>query len=89
MMTIPMEVAVQDAIPMTVEDGSITLDVSIGTAYEVVAGETYDGPYEFTPSEEEQTALTDGKVMDGNVVIHPVPSNYGKVSWDGSNITIE
>lgn len=48
----------------------------------------YKGAYEVTPSFEKQTLETAYKVMTENVVIAPIPSNYGKISYDGSTLTI-
>ena len=46
----------------------------------------YKGAYEVTPSFEKQTLETAYKVMTENVA--PIPSNYGKISYDGSTLTI-
>ena len=48
----------------------------------------YKGAYEVTPSFEKQTLETAYKVMTENVVIAPIPSNYGKISYDGSTLYI-
>lgn len=36
----------------------------------------YSGPYAVTPSESVQTLDTDGKVMDDDVTVNPIPSQY-------------
>ena len=36
-------------------------------------GDLYPGPYEVTPSENEQQLNTTGKTMERNVLIYPVP----------------
>lgn len=48
----------------------------------------YAGEYEITPSLETQTLETAYRVLTSNVVIAPIPSNYGKISYDGSTLTI-
>lgn len=48
----------------------------------------YAGKYEITPSLETQTLETAYRVLTSNVVIAPIPSNYGKISYDGSTLTI-
>lgn len=48
----------------------------------------YDGPLSITPSEEKQTLDTAHKALTGNIVVEPIPSNYGKISWDGSVLTV-
>ena len=48
----------------------------------------YTGKYEITPSLETQTLETAYMVLTSNVVIAPIPNNYGKISYDGSTLTI-
>lgn len=47
---------------------------------------TYEGEYEFTPSEETQVAPTACKALVRDIVINPVPSNYARMAWNGSTI---
>lgn len=58
----------------------VTADVSVMP--------TYRGAYSFTPSSTVQRIRCDGLMMDGDVWIAPIPSNYGLVTWDGSTITV-
>ena len=89
MITIPMNVAVnQESIPLTVSASSVTLEATIGAEYAMVSADTYEGEYEFTPSDEEQTIVAVNKLLLDNIVIHPVPSNYGKIEWNGSYLTV-
>lgn len=53
----------------------------------VVQGD-YDGPYEVTPTEQTQTLATAGKSLGSNVVINPIPRNYGRITWNGSVLTV-
>ena len=48
----------------------------------------YMGTYEVTPSSEQQTLLTANKLLEENVVIHPIPSNYGLITYNGDTITV-
>ena len=48
----------------------------------------YSGSYEVTPSSEAQTLNTAGKLLSFDVVVNPIPSNYGLITWDGSTITV-
>ena len=48
----------------------------------------YTGPYEATPSREEQVFPTHGRTMRDDFVVHPIPSNYGLVTWNGSVLTV-
>lgn len=51
-------------------------------------GETYRGEYTFTPSAQTQTIEIAGKTARENIIINPVPSNYGLITWNGSTITV-
>ena len=55
---------------------------------QIISAETYAGPYEITPGESSQTAEIAGKIASENIVINPIPSNYGLISWDGRVITV-
>ena len=55
---------------------------------EYVERPAYEGAYEVTPSAETQTLLTNSFRMTDNVVINPIPNNYGLITWDGSTITV-
>lgn len=48
----------------------------------------YTGEYEFTPTDEAQTIPIFGKTATRDIVINPIPSNYGKISWNGSTLTV-
>ena len=51
-------------------------------------GEPYEGPYEVTPTQETQVLRTAQKVSSRNIVVNPIPSNYGLITWDGSVLTV-
>ena len=46
------------------------------------------GPYEVTPSEVAQTLATRDLLMAADLVVGPIPSNYGLVTWDGAVLTV-
>ena len=48
----------------------------------------YTGAYTITPGDAAQVLATNGKRMTGDVTINPVPSNYGRITWDGSVLTV-
>lgn len=60
-------------------------DVQIVTRTDV---EPYGGSYEVTPTLETQTLQTENKLMERNVVINPIPSNYGLITWNGAVLTV-
>lgn len=48
----------------------------------------YTGEYTFTPSNETQTIETADKTLTQNIIINPIPSNYGLIEWDGQTLTV-
>lgn len=80
---------------MLVIDGEIfmigaEIDGEIGVV-EVVeerGRETYEGPYEVTPTRDTQTLSTEDKIMIADVTVNPIPSNYGLITHDGFAIRI-
>ena len=48
----------------------------------------YAGPYEVTPTQETQVLQTDRLRMTSDVVVNPIPSNYGLITWNGSVLTV-
>ena len=80
-----MEVSFDDAQFMDVEfSADDDFDVEF-TGYN--AGD-YSGAYEVTPTEETQTLATADKVLSGNIIVKPIPSNYGLITWDGTKLTV-
>ena len=52
------------------------------------AHDVYHGAYTVTPTEETQTLITGGLLMNDNLTIGPIPANYGKITWDGRTIRV-
>ena len=48
----------------------------------------YTGSYEFTPTPSTQTILVENKLMAHDIIINPIPNNYGLITWDGSVLTV-
>lgn len=48
----------------------------------------YEGEYTVTPSENEQILATKGKYLSNNVVVNPIPENYGRLTWTGNTLTV-
>ena len=65
-------------VPMRVQTTE-SVQMRSAVAYNV-EGDPYQGGYEFTPTEEEQTANTSGKVLSQDITIHAIPSAYADVS---------
>lgn len=64
-------------------------DLSSSLAVQIFTpADPYAGPYEVTPSAATQVLETANLSMTENVVINPIPSNYGLITWNGSVITV-
>ena len=50
--------------------------------------DAYSGSYIITPGDSAVVMETAGLLMAQNVTINPVPSNYGKITWNGSTLTV-
>lgn len=51
-------------------------------------GEAYEGNYEITPSEELQTLPTANRQLARDIVVAPIPKNYGQITYSGGGIII-
>ena len=48
----------------------------------------YDGPYTYTPTQQRQTISIAEKAASQDIIINPIPSCYGLITWDGSSLTV-
>lgn len=75
-------------------DGDMSLNIPVdgeaGTVIKVTEYDlpVYSGQTEVTPSEETQTLQTANKTVLHNIVVNPIPSNYGLITWNGSTLTV-
>ena len=75
-------------------DGDMELDIpmdgEVGIITKVVERDlpVYTGDTEITPSEEEQVLNTADKVVIRNIVINPIPENYGRLLYSGNTLTV-
>ena len=76
-------------------DASVTGTLSSGptisanlTIPSAIGVDPYQGEYRITPSTQTQTLNTSGKYLQNNVVVEPIPSNYGLITYNGSIITV-
>lgn len=75
-------------------DGDLSLLIPVdgesGIVTKVIGQDlpTYTGVTEVTPTTAEQVLDTSNKVVARNIVITPIPSNYGLITWNGSTLTV-
>lgn len=54
----------------------------------VIGVEAYDGPYEVTPGEQPQRIPVEHKWMREDLIVGAIPSDYGRLSWNGHTLTV-
>ena len=65
------------------EDGECGEVIAIREGYP-----EYTGPRVITPTEETQTLATANKSVLENIVVEPIPTNYGRIEWNGSVLRV-
>lgn len=53
-----------------------------------ITPDPFTGEYEYTPTQSTQTVTIEGKTAVRNIIIKPIPSNYGLIAWNGSALTV-
>ena len=48
----------------------------------------YTGEYTVTPSLDAQILPTRNMAMSDDVVIEPIPNNYGRIAWNGTTLIV-
>lgn len=74
------------AVPMRV--AAAAEDVPMKVAVSFASVDEYGGPFEFTPTDSEQVAHTQDRVLYRDIMIHPIPQNWGRIVYDGITITV-
>ena len=75
-------------------DGELSLNIPMdgeaGTVIKVTEHDlpVYTGATEVTPSEETQTLQTANRTVLQNIVVNPIPENYGRLLWTGNTLTV-
>ena len=68
--------------------GTIEARAELVNGIRIVDYDPYPGPYEVTPSSSSQTLGTNDMRMTDDIVVMPIPSNYGLITWNGSTLTV-
>lgn len=53
------------------------------------AVDEYTGPTTVTPSEQVQVLYTEGLKVLSDITVNAIPTNYGRITWDGQRLTVE
>lgn len=75
--------------PKTLE-GSLSSAVTLlgNLTIPTSASQIYDGEYEFTPTEQTQVIAIEYKEALQDIVINPIPQNYGRITYNGISIRV-
>lgn len=57
-------------------------------SFRETSAEKYTGKYRFTPTNKIQVIESENKLLLQNVIIEPIPKNYGLITWNGSYMRI-
>lgn len=87
MITIPMTVTADQTIEMQVSAPAVVVPCQTEAVITVLPN-PYRGSYVVTPTAEEQVLEVQGMSMVQNLVINPIPNNYGRITWNGATLTV-
>lgn len=74
---IPMRICTPQAIP-----------IGVSSEIRVYGAEDYRGEYTITPTTTAQVLAVNDKRMTADLIINPIPSNYGLITWDGNTLLV-
>ena len=97
--TIPVSVSADKALRPAVSDDTVRFPVTVTGIDTVVPVKCtssigsadypeYHGEYEFTPSSQTQIVDVSNTILHHDIVINPIPQNYGLITWNGSVLTV-
>ena len=68
----------------------VSASIAVGTpiARDYVERDPYEGAYEITPSAETQILNTRNLRMTDNITVNPIPSNYGRIDYNGQYLVV-
>ena len=86
-------------INLSIDTSTVTLPLSLGVSNTSVTMEVsppfmpvyptpYEGEYTVVPGEDAQALPTAGKSLAQDVTVEPIPSNYGRIAWNGAAIMV-
>ena len=79
---------VEESAGATLHVSEDTRSLEIGGTFYAILPPSYQGSYDITPTSEAQVLHMEGLTASSDLVIEPIPSNYGLITWDGSTITV-
>lgn len=84
-----MNVTIQpQTVKISIGSKSMGIGIESPIAREIINCDPYIGEYEITPNNELQILPTKNLRMLNNVVINPIPDNYGLITWNGEFLIV-
>ncbi|MDO4280806.1 MAG: hypothetical protein Q4C56_04165 [Peptococcaceae bacterium] len=90
MRIITAELVARPIIEASIAPRAPTIDCAIMQAILIggAAAAPYEGSYRFTPQGVAQVVPTRNRTLREDIVIEPIPSNYGLITYNGFHITV-
>lgn len=78
------------AIDASADVSGQAIDATASIDVQILSGDypVYSGATEVTPTTSTQTLSTASTILTSDIVISPIPSNYGLITWNGSTLTV-
>lgn len=67
---------------------SVSATADLATVTRTEDHDYYEGATTFTPSDTVQVIPTRDLVLGDDITIEPIPSNYGRIEWNGAYLTV-
>lgn len=67
----------------TIPNANIGMDMAV-----IVDGTPYTGSTNVIPTTETQVLPTAGTLVQEDIIVEPIPSNYGLITWNGTVLTV-
>ena len=79
---------VEESAVATLHVSEDSKSLTIGGQFYAIDAPYYRGDYEITPTQGTQVLEMEGMRAARNVVVNPIPSNYGLITWNGSSLMV-
>ena len=86
--TVSLHIEDAGAVELSIADDAVDMHLALSEPYIDGGAREYEGAYEVEPAAYEQTLPTAYLKMARDVVVKPIPSNWGMISWDGSSLMV-
>lgn len=86
---VSMEVIGEDPYAFTMDISDDITEVQMESCLRISSATAYyTGSYDFIPTESAQTISISGLTASANIIVEPIPSNYGRITYNGATLTV-